>query len=205
MIEYIRGILISFGDDYIVVENNNIGYKILSPSSSIQIFNNATDMITVYTELIVREDAMILCGFCSEFDRKVFNLLMSVSGVGMKLALVALSDMGAEQILFAISCGDDKSLTKISGVGKKTAQRMVLELKDKVDNVMDISVNNADISDIRPMDINSNYATAVEALLALGYTENECNSLLALIDKKTLETATVEDLITRALTNISKI
>ncbi len=207
MIEYIKGNLISSGSDYIIVDHNGIGYKLLTSSQAIDFFSHSTDaIITVYTELIVREDAMILCGFANEFERKIFRMLISVSGIGMKVALSALSSLGGEQIIFAISCGDDKSLTKISGVGSKTAKRIVLELKDKVENIdintsSEINLNdeNHDIS------INTNYAEAIEALLALGYTYDECKKSLGSIQKDTLINSSVEDLISMALTNIIRL
>ncbi len=203
MIEYIKGILMSTGSDYIVVERGGMGYKILTSSPSIHSFSNGTDEIMVYTQLIVREDSMTLCGFSTEFERKVFSLLTSVSGIGMKVALAALSDLGAEQIIFAISCGDDKSLTKISGVGKKTAQRMVLELKDKIDKVSDATFDVSETAVPVSVSANDNYGVAVQALLSLGYSDTECKNALAMIDKQVLDSSSAEDLISMALKNMA--
>ncbi len=206
MIEYITGILVHSSDDYVVVDHNGIGYKLLSSSYSIDFFNNVSDessKITVYTELIVREDSMTLCGFATEFERRIFRILTSVSGIGMKVALSALSSMGAEQILFAISCGDDKSLTKIPGVGAKTAKRVILELKDKVGEIdLAISTDSNSTHITNSISVNTNYAEAIEALVALGYTYDESRTALGSIDKNMLESGSVEDLISSALTNI---
>ncbi|MGH7975898.1 MAG: Holliday junction branch migration protein RuvA, partial [Limisphaerales bacterium] len=133
MITFLHGKLIEALPTQIVVDVNGIGYEILIPLSSFDKLPQSGHEIKLLTQLIVREDAHILYGFMSAAERDLFRLLInSVSGIGPKTALNILSGMNATAFRGAVACSDVKSLSQISGVGKKTAERIVVELRDKV-------------------------------------------------------------------------
>ncbi len=130
MYSYLKGIVTEKFEDFVVLENNGIGYEIaMSQNSLFEIELNKE--IILYTRLIVKEDEMSLCGFTSKEERSLFDNLLTVSGVGKKSALSAISNAGVDQIIKWIITEDYKSLVKLNGVGKKTAERLVVELRDK--------------------------------------------------------------------------
>ena len=131
MLNYIKGILEEKAVDKIVVENNGIGYEILTSLNTIEEINIG-EKIKIHTKLLVREDDIQLVGFTSKEELSMFNLLTSVSKIGPKLALSSLSVYKSEKIKLMIVESDVNSLVKIPGMGKKTAERVILELKDKI-------------------------------------------------------------------------
>ena len=136
----------------------------------------------VYTHMIVREDAVELCGFAERSELNCFRLLTSVSGVGAKVAIAILSVLTPEQLALAVSAGDSKMLTKANGVGNKLAQRITLELKDKVRNIVPAgSVNTAEISPAAVVP-EGNISKAIGALAVLGYTPDEVTPYMTGID-----------------------
>ena len=154
MYSYIKGTVEEINLDYIVIDNNNIGYKI----------NVSSNMAKIYTKLIVREDDMSLCGFATKEEMKMFELLTSVSKIGPKVGLSILSFASPGQLGAYILSEDVAKLSKAPGVGKKTAERIVLELKDKVDK------NNVEFEPTllsnEPIAVSKD--EAVDALVALG-------------------------------------
>jgi Holliday junction DNA helicase RuvA subunit len=150
MYAYIKGTLEETGEDYIVVEAGGIGYQIFTTGQTFQYLPSMGEEVKVYTYLHVREDAMILFGFLTKDDLFVFRLLLGVSGIGPKGALAILSVMTTDDLRFAVLGDDAKAIAKAPGVGAKTAQRLILELKDKL-SLEDTSLGlfpNAFISDI---------------------------------------------------------
>ena len=131
MYAYIKGTLEETGEDYIVVEAGGIGYQIFTTGQTFQYLPSMGEEVKVYTYLHVREDAMILFGFLTKDDLFVFRLLLGVSGIGPKGALAILSVMTTDDLRFAVLGDDAKAIAKAPGVGAKTAQRLILELKDK--------------------------------------------------------------------------
>lgn len=199
MFEYIKGKISVIGADYVVVENRGIGYKIMMATPSIDTLTQAEEA-TVYTHLIVRDDDLSLCGFSTEDERRIFQMLLSVSGIGVKVALSALSTLGPYDLMAVIGSGDDKSLTRIPGVGKKTAQRVILELKDKIKTVNKINPQGAVLgTNVNLKD--SPLRSAIDALMALGYTQEESRRALSDAPKEDMST---EDLIKFALKTIVK-
>lgn len=192
MYDYIKGIYMGMHKEYVVVENNGIGYKISVSGSTISELPKKEEEILLYIEQMVREDFIGLYGFFSKEEREMFNLLLTINGVGAKAALSLLSISSVHNLKYAILIGDEKTLTRAPGVGKKIAQRIILELKDKLkgQEVAGIIANNAeDISK------DNNISEALQALLALGYTEREANKALEKVNKA----ETIENIIKEAL------
>ncbi|WP_326514473.1 Holliday junction branch migration protein RuvA [Clostridium intestinale] len=195
MYEYIRGLHKGINKDYIVVENNGIGYKIFTSGSTLAKLPKLDEEITIYIQQIVREDFIGLYGFLSREELDMFNILLTINGVGAKAALSLLSISTVDNLKYAIMIGDEKHVVRAPGIGKKTAQRVILELKDKfkADELLDNKDASIDI------DMNNIYANnineALSALMALGYTEKEAQKALsnADVDKS------VEDIIKECL------
>lgn len=184
MIDYIKGKLVSkqaqsVKGAQIVVENNNMGYLINTTNRNISLAGEENSEIKVYTSLIHREDAMMLCGFLNKEDRDIFNILLSVSGVGMKVALVLLDEFSGYDLISAVIKGDYKELSKAKGVGSKLAQKIILELKDKLINWQKTSP--IDISDIADdsKTVADDVLTETQAvLISLGYSVQEAQKAI---------------------------
>lgn len=184
MFAYIKGTLEIKSINYVVLENGGIGYKIFMSSKSIGTIGDVGDNVKVYTHYHVREDDISLYGFNSEEELRMFEILINVSGVGVKSALTMLSDITPASFAMAVINDDVTRLTKVPGVGKKTAQRLILELKDKLKSE-DISVEEAKETDIKENKIDND---ALTALQVLGYTKKEIEQVLEKIDAKGLST-----------------
>lgn len=198
MFEYIRGDLEFIGDDYIVVDNQHIGYKIYTSNTSIVDFKTKIEQIIVYTQLIVRDDDISIFGFSTREELKMFRLLVTVNGIGSKVALGILSSIPMGQLVGIIISEDIHSLTKAQGVGKKTAQRIILELKDKVDSKIAIMKETL-IPQINP--ISDDTEEAISALVALGYGNGEAKKAVQYV-KDTC--GSIEEIIKKALKFLSK-
>ena len=182
MYEFIVGKVFEKGLDYIVIENNEIGYRVSVSENTAKKFV-VGEKVKVLLELVVREDAFLLYGFYNEDEREIFRKLTTVSGIGPKVAIGILSGMEVDSLINAIVNSDVKSLMKAPGVGKKTAERIVVELKDKFKNI--------EIKDV-PEVLNSVSDDAISALVALGYTQYEAtDKVLEIYDGK----MSLEDLI----------
>lgn len=180
MYEYIKGIYKGFNKEYIVVENNGIGYKIHTSGNTIADMPKINEEVEVYIQQIVREDFIGLYGFSSQDERDMFNLLLSINGVGAKASLSILSISNINNLKYAIFTGDEKVLVKAPGVGKKTAQRIILELKDKIK--LDEFIENEDEENIQG--ISNNLDEALEALISLGYSDKEAAKALKMVNEK---------------------
>lgn len=174
MYEYIKGSYKGFYKDYAVIENSGIGYKIFVPGSTLTKLPKADEEVLLYTYQMVREDFIGLYGFISREELEMFLQLLNINGVGAKAALSIQSILDVERLQYAIAIGDEASLTRAPGVGKKLAQRIILELKDKMKKVRGTS---EDIS-LGEAAGDSRYTDAVDALMALGYSEKECTAVL---------------------------
>lgn len=184
MFEYIKGRYKGINKDYIIVENNGIGYKVFTSGATMSAMPKIDEEVMLYLEQIVREDFIGLYGFDTKEELEMFKLLISINGVGSKAALSLLSISRINNLRYAIMMGDDKHLCKAPGIGKKTAGRIILELKDKIKKE-EISGNNESSSDFMDIASNSaiNIAEALSALLALGYSEKEAEAALSKVDK----------------------
>ncbi|KPU44996.1 holliday junction ATP-dependent DNA helicase RuvA [Oxobacter pfennigii] len=200
MFYYIKGVLEYKDKDFIVIDNNGLGLKVFVSASTIDKAPAIGGMVRLFTYFHVREDIMALYGFLSKEELDMFELLISVSGVGPKAGLAVLSALSPIKLGLAIMGGDTKSLTSVSGIGSKTAHRIILELKDKIhsDNVL------ADDTEvIYNTNINSgdHIQEAIHALISLGYSSNEANTAVRKIEQDGMDT---ESLIKAALKILMK-
>ncbi|NMB07430.1 MAG: Holliday junction branch migration protein RuvA [Tissierellia bacterium] len=192
MYEYIRGKIVAIKEEYIVLDNNDIGYKIFTSGNSISKLQ-LNEICTMYIYFNLREDGIYLYGFIDEEELEIFNLLLLVSKIGPKTALGTLSALTPNQIKNAIVNNDLNTLCTAPGIGKKTAGRIVLELKDKLkDHVVVENVNIEDTNEIN---------TAIHGLMSLGYTRSE---IIQVINKINTEDLNAEDIIRESLKRLSK-
>ena len=202
MYSYIRGELAEINSDHIVVDVNGIGYQIFIPGQSMNYLPYIGDVIKVHTYLYIREDAMVLYGFLSKEDLEVFKQLITVSGIGPKGGLAILSTLSADDLRFAILSGDSKAISKAPGIGAKTAQRVILDLKDKIsfEEAFESKLDKATDAPIQSLN-NTNKNDAVLALNALGYSSTE--SLKAVSKVEITADMDVEDILKAALKHMS--
>ena len=179
MIGRIAGELIEKQPPFILVDVNGVGYEIEAPASTLANLPAIGARIVLHTHLIVREDAQVLCGFISEQERQLFRLLIKVNSVGAKLALGILSGMSTENFVRCVHDKDAAALTKLPGVGKKTAERLIIEIRDRLKD-MDIApaVVNAPETQSTPGRDDSAMHDAISALVSLGYKPQEASRLL---------------------------
>ena len=174
MYSYIRGTLAELLDDAIVVENHGIGYRILVPGQVLDMRPSLGEEIKVYTYTYVREDQLGLFGFLTRDDLSVFQLLIGVSGIGPKGALAVLSAMSADDLRFAVLGDDAKAIERVPGIGKKTAQRLLIELKDKFSlEETFLHASEAPTVNVAVTGKNDLRSEAIMALTALGYGSQE--------------------------------
>lgn len=199
MIATLNGKLIIKELNYVVVECGGVGLKCFVTQNTHATVGNIGDDVFLFTHLAVREDALDLYGFSDNNELEVFKLITSVSGVGSKIGLAILSEFTADNILLYIASGDAKSLTAASGVGIKLAQRIVLELKDKVGNISQGSVS-FDVKAVGNATVNNASKEAVEALVSLGYTQSEASLAVGRLD----QTLNTNELIKQALKSLAR-
>ena len=172
MIAFLKGEVAGIYDGSIVLEVGGIGYNIFMPQSCVDSIAGLEQELKVYTYLSVREDAMWLYGFLTRDDLTFFKQLIQVNGIGPKAALSILSVMSADDLRFAIMSSDAKTIAKCPGIGPKTAQRIILDLKDKIDLEETFAHKLAD-SEAPDNDVTGIRQEAVEALCALGYSATD--------------------------------
>lgn len=194
MYYYIKGTLVQKSDNYIVVDANGVGYMIYTSLNSMQNTGEVGKKITIYTYLHVREDVMDLFGFTTIEEKNMFMQLISVSGVGPKAALSILSVTTPAKFAVAVITNDVKTITKASGVGPKMAQRVILELKDK----MKTDELEIDLEDESDDILSDNRSEAISALVVLGYSLNDAQKAVKGIDG----TLSVEEIIKKALAGL---
>ena len=203
MISYIKGALGAVEDDVIVVETGGIGLAVHVPLSLLEELPALGEEVTVYTYFQVREDAMTLYGFLHRQDREMFKQLIGVNGIGPKGALGILSVMRPDDLRIAIVSGDAKAISKAPGIGAKTAQRLILDLKDKVDleEVMMSSFGggkeNSSDAGASAAGMAASAKEAVAALTALGYTGMEASKAVKKVE--ITENMSVEDILKASL------
>jgi len=202
MIGYLKGKVAGIYDENIVLEVNNVGYNVKMPASTITYLSGIGEEVKVYTYLAVREDAMLLYGFLTKDDLDFFKLLIQVNGIGPKGALSILSVMTTADLRFAILSADVKTISKTPGIGAKTAQRLIIDLKDKVslDDAFEDSLSHGRDEIMEDVDTTIK-KEAIEALTALGYSASD--SLRAVKSVTTSEDTNVEMVLKQALKNIN--
>lgn len=211
MYDYIKGTLISkqsTKESTIIVECGNIGYAINTTQRTINLAGEENTSIKIYTTLIHKEDTMTLCGFLNKEDRDIFNILMSVSGVGMKVALVLLDEFSGYDLISAVIRGDHKELSRAKGVGPKMAQKIILELKDKLINWQkNTPIEMSDITNIQKQseNISNECITEVQAvLLSLGYSPAETQKSIKLALNTVEKIDCSEEILKEALKYLSQ-
>lgn len=182
MIYSVSGTLVHLEPGVAVVECGGVGFKCLTSMNTQRKLPNIGGQVKLYTKLNVREDAMDLFGFATLAELSCFTMLTGVSGVGPRVGLAILSELAPEQVALAVASGDSKALTRASGVGAKLAQRIALELKDKVKKMGVVTEGGAPVSPAGVMSAAGNAANAVSALAVLGYTPSEAASVVAKFD-----------------------
>lgn len=179
MIYNVRGTLTYCDQNFAVVECGGVGFKCFTTLTTLREIGKVGNEVNLYTHLSVREDAMDLFGFASKEELESFRLLISVSGIGPKAAVAILSEMTPDRLAVCIASGDAKMLTKAQGVGKKTAERVVLELKDKMGAIGSSDVAAAAAAGSAE---GTDSAEAVQALVALGYTQSDAAVVIGRLD-----------------------
>lgn len=193
MYAYIKGVLDTKTNGYIIVEAGGIGYKIFMSLKSIENLGEVGTTVKVYTHYYVREDNISLYGFTSNDELRMFELLLSVSGIGAKSAIAMLSEISPSSFALAVISNDVSKLVKIPGIGNKTAARIVLELKDKLKTEEALTASEETITAIKEDNKNGE---VIAALQVLGYTRKEIDKALEKID---IDSTALEDAIKQAL------
>lgn len=188
MIAAVRGEVMVRRPDHVVIDAGGVGYRLTVSSETLKAVPAAGSDAFLHAELIAREDSLALYGFASEEERDLFRLLISVSGVGPKVAVAALSGGSARELMRAIAAGDAKRFQAVPGIGKRTAERIIVELREKVAGVLEVEVALAAAED------GDARALAREGLVNLGYAPLEAEELL-----EGLEAAEPQELIAAAL------
>ena len=192
MIYNLKGRLTVCDANFIVVECGGIGFKCFTSLNTAKQLAEIGKEVNVYTHLAVREDAMDLYAFATVAELDAFKLLITVSGIGPKAGISILSELTPDRLALCIASGDAKSITKAQGIGKKTAERVVLELKDKIGSVAtDANVQNID---------KSSAGEAIEALVSLGYSQSDATVVVSSLDKS----MSVDEMIRYGLKELAK-
>ena len=209
MISYLKGLLISKNITTtgckLVVEVNNIGYEVLINKKTYRDLPEINSQLTIYTSLIHKEDGMLLCGFLSPQERETFSVLQTVSGIGMKAALLIL-ELPISEIISAVISENEKVICQIKGIGPKLAKRLILELKDKMltlKNELEIEVNENSEKTVNYKDLSDGFAEAHAVLNSLGYTNDEISLGLEAASKNVSDKNDTQEILQKALSVIS--
>ena len=199
MISYLRGELADIEADKIVVDVGGVGYGVFMPGSAIEKLPKVGNTVRIYTYLSVKEDAMQLYGFLSKDALRLFKLVISVSGIGPKGGLAILSQMSPDELRFAVAAKDAKAISKAPGIGKKTAEKLILELQDKlsIEETLEHLGEDTEAVQIPAGQSQQILADAAEALIALGYGSTEAMKAVRQVEVK--EDTTVEAVLKMAL------
>ena len=198
MFAYIKGILEEKENNYVVIDINGLGYKIFMSQNNIDSIGNIGEVVKAYTYVRVREDDISIYGFLTKEQLKMFELLISVSGVGAKSALVMLSCIEPSDFALAVISGNVKVLTKVPGIGNKSAQRIILELKDKLkEEQLEETYSNSSAQ----KDNSENINEAISVLMVLGYSRKDIEKAFEHLD---IDNLSIEDLIKKGLVLLSK-
>ena len=200
MISYIKGVITDFEKDKVIIENNGIGYGIYMPQRSLGLLPSQGSEVKIYTYMNVREDAMQLFGFLSKDELSMYKLVIGVNGIGPKGGLSILSTLSSDDLRFAVLSSDAKAISAAPGIGKKTAEKLIIELKDKL-NMDDILTHAGSANESgTPVETAVNtsiQAEAAEALVALGYGSTESYKAVKAVNMEKF--TTVEAVLKEAL------
>lgn len=199
MFAYIKGTLEMKGNDFVVIDVNGVGYKIYAPLTTIQKLGEIGSVTKLHTHYHVREDNISLYGFATAEELRMFELLIGVSGIGAKSANIILANVSPSKFALAVITNDVKELTKLPGIGAKSAQRIILELKDKLKSEEAMEDTSLDLGDVAIT--GNNLQEAVSALQVLGYPQRDAMKAVNSVDCKDLS---VEEIIKKALVYFAK-
>ncbi len=201
MVSYVRGELVAIEEEKVIIDVNGVGFGIFMPAQSMNYLPSIGEEVRLHTYMNVREDAIQLFGFLTKDDLSVFKLVIGVSGIGPKGGLSILSQLSPDDLRFAVMANDSKAIAKAPGIGKKTAEKLIIELKDKL-SIEDV-LNKVDDSETFVANTgasNEIQSEAVQALVALGYGNTE--SMKAVKKVQMDENTTVEEVLKLALKNM---
>lgn len=201
MFAYIKGTLEAKSNDSIIVEAGGIGYRIFTALSTINNAGQLSSPVKIYTHYYVREDIAALYGFITMEELGMFDMLITVSGVGPKAAISMISTLSPSRFALAVVSQDTKSLSKAPGIGPKMAQRIILELKDKISKEQLTAAGSSDVGPVIESGNMSSVSEAVSALMVLGYSSYEASGA---VSKAYQEGMGVEEIIMKALKSLSK-
>jgi len=205
VISRLRGTLIEKTPPGLVIDVQGVGYELNASMTTHYVLPSMGEPVELFTHMVVREDAQLLFGFATRSEKRLFQLLLSVTGVGAKVALSVLSGMTADEFLACVATKDVTRLTKVPGIGKKTAERLVFDLKDKVEASMGGEASTLDVR--ANIDNGSIRSQAEDALMALGYKQSEAAKLIerSANDSSTnTDEQSVEEMIRGALRSIGR-
>jgi len=201
MIGRLSGILIQKQRTVIMIDVHGVGYEVQAPMSTFYNLPELDKPVVLLIHMVVREDAQLLYGFYSESERLLFKSLIKVNGVGPKLGLTILSGISANEFVQVVKNNDESGLIRLPGIGKKTAQRLIVEMRDRLDDWQDDTVAGLDKTSITSDNLNTGQdiiKEATSALIALGYKPVEASKMISKLDK---QDQTSESLIKQALKN----
>ncbi|MBE6774226.1 MAG: Holliday junction branch migration protein RuvA [Clostridia bacterium] len=194
----LTGNIVKTGTGFVALECSGVAFRCLTSNQTLYEISG-DKQATLYTYLNVREDALDLFGFSTEYELEWFKQLISVNGVGPKVALAILSELNPDNLALSISASDEKSICRAPGVGKKLAQRIILDLRDKVGNLSGNTVSEVNVSHVSAVNSMANTSEAVAALSMLGYSQSEASVAVSKLDP----TLSTEALIRQALKLLS--
>ena len=204
MYAYIKGSLEIKTTGYVVIETNGVGYKIYMSETAIEKLGEIGEITKVHTYVKVREDDISIFGFNTNEELRMFELLISVSGIGAKSAITILSNITPSKFALAVISDDVGTIKKLPGIGPKTAQRIILELKDKLKTEEAINLKNDGKEVVKIKNVieeNNKLTEAISALQVLGYSKREIDMALSKVETSTLS---VEDIIRKGLNNLAR-
>jgi len=188
MIGRIHGKIIEKQPPQLLIDVQGVGYEIDSPMSTFYQLPNLGEEVVLHTHMVVREDAQLLYGFASIVERSLFRTLIKISGVGPKLALTILSGMNADEFIVCVQDNDAAALVRLPGVGKKTAERLIIELRDKLKDQQVDAANAVNMATASTATSKSPLADAISALVALGYKAPEASRMVRVVENNGLST-----------------
>lgn len=204
MIAKLRGVIDSFGDDWVVIDVNGVGYLVQCSANTLASLPGKGEPVTLATETYVREDQLRLFGFASDFERDWFRLLLTVQGVGTKVALAILSTLKPSALMNAVAMQDKAQVAQAPGVGPKVAQRIVSELKDRFPALAPADPAVAQVQGEIEAPLATPVSDAVSALVNLGYAQTQAGAAVAAALKQAGEDAAAESLIRQALRELAR-
>ncbi len=197
MIGRLRGVLAQKQAPLVLIDVQGVGYEVAAPMSTFYVLPELNQKVMLHTHLVVREDSQTLYGFATEDERSLFRSLIRINGVGAKLALAILSGVSTTEFIQCIEHEDASTLVRLPGVGKKTAERLIIEMKDRIKELSGHAPVAANTPDTLPARANDTVGDAVSALMALGYKAAEASRMVRQVEDMASHTS--EELIRLAL------